>query len=80
MYETLLSEEEANKCEELDQFYRIPLDDRDLNYSLYYESGSKQVKQKSEYSSLNTNILTVDDLTNLFKKRYSLKSYLNYDA
>ena len=54
-------------------------DDRDLNYSLYYESGSKH-KTKVEYSSLNTNILTVDDLTNIFKRDTVLKSYLNYDA
>ena len=41
MHEILMSSEEANKSLDLGSFYKIPLDSRDLNYSLYFEKGRK---------------------------------------
>ena len=68
MHEILMSSEEANKSLDLGSFYKIPLDSRDLNYSLYFEKGKKIKKIRDEYSSINTDILSVQDLVKLFKK------------
>ena len=77
MHEILMSSEEANKSLDLGGFYKIPLDNRDLNYNLYYEKGKKITKIKDEYSSINTDILSVQDLVKLFKKDAVLQKLKN---
>ena len=64
MYESLCGKEEMSKAEDLDKFYRVPADLRDLNYTKYLnESGAKL--QEIEYSSDNTKLLTVKELKKL---------------
>ena len=67
LYETLLTKEEMVQAEELDNYYRIPCDDRDLNYDKYYEEGSDIISQADEYHSHNTYRLNEDELTALLE-------------
>lgn len=64
MYETLCSKEEMSKADDLGNFYRVPADYRDLNYTKYVQQdGPKLVDQ--EYNSENTNRLEVTELKKL---------------
>lgn len=62
MYEVLLTKEEAAKAVDMEEFYRVPADNRDLNYEKYLEEGSPKITLTDEYNSDNTNILTVDEI------------------
>ena len=59
MYETLCSREQMSKAIDLDGFYRIPADLRNLNYSQYRKEGGAQLVEK-EYNSDNTERLDVE--------------------
>lgn len=60
--ETLLTREEYAQSEDLGDYYRVPADSRDLNYSNYFEDGSKEITEAYEYNSDNTNILSVEEI------------------
>ncbi len=62
MYEVLLTNEEASKAVDMENFYRVPADNRDLNYEKYLEEGSTKITLTDEYNSNNTRILSVDDI------------------
>lgn len=62
MYEVLLTKEEAAKAIDMGEFYRIPSDNRDLNYEKYLETGSKEITFSDEYNSNNTTILSIDEI------------------
>lgn len=62
LYETLLTKEEFAKAEDLENYYRVPADNRDLNYSKYLEDGDKRLSTNEEYNSHNTQQLTVDEI------------------
>lgn len=64
MYETLCTKEEMSKADDLDGFYRIPADFRDLNYTKYAEKDGPKLIDK-EYNSKNTQRLTVEELKKL---------------
>lgn len=59
LYETLLTKEEFVKAEDLGNYYRVPADNRDLNYGKYLEVGDVSLSTNEEYHSHNTNRLTV---------------------
>jgi len=61
-HEALLNREEMIRAEDLDRYYRISSDTRDLNYDLYFEKGQKKVSRETDYSSENTTLLTDDEL------------------
>jgi len=61
-YEVLLTKEEAAKAIDLGRFFRVPADNRDLNYQKYLEEGSHEISRTDEYNSNNTTILTVDEI------------------
>jgi UDP-N-acetylglucosamine 4,6-dehydratase/5-epimerase len=64
MHETLCSKEEMSKAEDLGEYYRIPADFRDLNYTKYVQQdGTKLIDE--EYNSSNTHRLDVEALKNL---------------
>jgi UDP-N-acetylglucosamine 4,6-dehydratase len=67
LYETLLSREEFAVAEELDNFYKIPPDLRDLNYDKFYDSGRK-LESVEDYNSSNTLQLDVESTIELLKK------------
>lgn len=64
MYETLCSTEEMAKAEDLGDFYRVPADFRDLNYTKYVQKEAN-VKLDGEYNSDNTHRLHLEELKNL---------------
>ena len=64
IHETLLSREERLVAEELEHYFRVPLDNRDLNYNKYFFEG-KQSKDLEEYNSFNTHRLSEDKLIEL---------------
>jgi len=68
LYETLLTREEMAKAEDVDGFYRIPADVRDLNYALYFTEGKAQVSRHDDYNSHNTHRLNEDGLIQLLTK------------
>ncbi|SFC52576.1 UDP-glucose 4-epimerase [Bacillus sp. OV322] len=61
-YETLLTKEEYVKAEDLPGFYRVPADQRDLNYDKYFAEGDQKLTTVAEYNSDNTQILTVEQI------------------
>lgn len=61
-YETLLTKEEYVVAEDLGGFFRVPADQRDLNYDKYFEVGNKKLTNIEEYNSDNTHILTVEEI------------------
>ena len=63
LYETLATVEEMSVAEDLGSYYRIPVDNRDLNYEKYFVDGSESV-MTSEYNSDNTNRLSIDEIVN----------------
>lgn len=66
-YEVLVNREDMVKAEDMGNFYRIPADNRDLNYELYFSEG-EDVSQIDEYHSDNTERLDVEGMKNLLLK------------
>jgi len=65
MHETLLSSEERIIAEDLKNYFRIPSDNRDLNYSKYFSEGQNSLAKFEEYNSFNTNRLDEKTLIKL---------------
>ena len=61
MYETLLTNEECAKAEDLGNFYRVPADNRGLNYDKFFKEGDEDRKTFTEFDSNNTRQLTVEE-------------------
>ena len=68
LYETLLTREEMAVAEDLGGYYRVPCDNRDLNYALYFSEGSEKVGHVEDYNSHNTPRLDVDGMAELLLK------------
>jgi len=62
LYETLLTREEYVTAADLGGFFRVPADNRDLNYDKYFAEGSHDLSQDEEYNSHNTQLLTVEQI------------------
>lgn len=67
LYETLCTREEMIKAEDMGDFYRIPADNRDLNYALYFSKGEANISEIEDYHSHNTNRLDVEGVKSLVK-------------
>ena len=67
LYETLLSREELAVAKDLDNFYKISPDLRDLNYENFYDSGT-QIESSNDYNSSNTHQLKEDEIIKLMKQ------------
>jgi len=65
LYETLLTKEEMVKAIDMGDYYRIPADTRDLNYSQFFDDGEEVITESSEYHSHNTYRLSEDELIEL---------------
>ncbi len=71
MYETLLTNEECARATDLGNFYRVPADQRDLNYDKYFTEGNEKRSELSEFNSNNTTILNVEQVKEkLLKLQY----------
>lgn len=80
LFETLVNREEIVKAEELENYYRIPADTRDLNYSKFYSEGESQMINMEEYTSHNTYQLNLEETINLLLKLSSIRTdVLNED-
>ena len=73
VHETLLSKEERMVSEDLGDYFRIPSDNRDLNYNKYFFEG-KESKKVSEYNSSNTRQLDKTEIELLAKIGYKRKN------
>ena len=62
MYETLLTNEECAKAEDLGGFYRVPADKRSLNYDKYFSEGDSNRNTLTEFNSHNTDLLNVEQV------------------
>ncbi len=61
-FETLVSREELVKAEDMGNYYRIPADNRDLNYAKFFTEGEGQRREQAEYNSDNTYQLSVEEV------------------
>ena len=62
MYETLLTNEECAHAIDLGNFYRVPADQRDLNYDKYFKDGDAERNTLTEFTSANTRLMTVNEV------------------
>lgn len=68
LYETLCTREEMEKAEDMGDFYRIPADNRDLNYAQYFSEGDRDVSKIEDYHSHNTVQQNVEGIKALLMK------------
>ena len=68
LYETLVNREDMIKAEDLGEYFRIPADNRDLNYEQYFSEGMPEIDNLSEYHSHNTAILDIEGMKKLLLK------------
>jgi len=68
LYETLVNREDMVKAEDLGDYYRIPADNRGLNYEQYFSEGKKNIFEFDEYHSHNTNRLDKEGMKQLLLK------------
>ena len=76
LYETLLTKEEMVKAIDMEQYYRIPSDNRDLNYTKFVEDGEEVVTQAGEYHSHNTHRLDEIELREMLVGLYEIEDEL----
>jgi len=77
LYETLCTREEMQKAEDMGDFYRIPADNRDLNYNRYFSEGEKDINKIEDYHSHNTDQLSEESLKNTLLNLDYIKDNLN---
>jgi len=81
LYESLLTREELARAEDMGGYYRVPLDNRDLNYGKYTNSGEEAVSVVNDYTSHNTHRLNKAELKELILKLdYVQKSLAGLNA
>jgi len=68
LYETLVNKEEMIRAEDHGEYYRIPADNRDLNYDLYFSEGDQHVSTVEDYHSHNTKRLNVEETKEMLLK------------
>jgi len=62
LYETLLTDEECAHAIDLGNFYRVPADNRDLNYDKYFVDGQQEKSRLTQFNSNNTELLSVEEI------------------
>jgi UDP-glucose 4-epimerase len=77
LYESLLTREEKVKAIDLGHYFRIPADNRDLNYNQYFSEGEKDMSKIEDYHSHNTQQLSVEEMILLLKKLPIIQELLN---
>jgi len=68
LYESLISREEMAKAQDKGGYYRIPADNRDLNYAQYFSEGEEKISHQDDYTSHNTERLNVEQVKKLLLK------------
>ncbi|MFJ7140625.1 polysaccharide biosynthesis protein [Pseudomonas protegens] len=77
LYESLVSREEMAKAEDMGRYYRIPADNRDLNYKKYFVEGEQRISELDDYTSHNTSRLDVPGIKELLLKLDYIKEQLD---
>lgn len=77
LYESLISREEMAKAEDMGRYYRIPADNRDLNYKKYFVEGETHISELEDYTSHNTERLDVRGIKELLLKLDYIKEQLD---
>ena len=77
LYESLISREEMAKADDLGDYYRIPADNRDLNYAQYFTEGEEEISHLDDYTSHNTERLSVEQVKKLLLKLDYIKEELD---
>ena len=77
LYESLVSREELAKAEDMGQYYRVPADNRDLNYAKFVVEGQIAIAGSEDYTSHNTVQLNVDGVKELLLKLPYVQGQLN---
>jgi len=80
LYEVLLSREEMVGAVDLDNYYRVPPDLRDLNYDKFVEFGQIEISNAVDYNSHNTNRLDISSMQVLLRKLDFLKSITHRES
>lgn len=65
MYETLVTKEEIRRADDMEHYYRVKLDDRSLNYAIYFTEGDEEEAKIEDYTSHNTQRLNVEEVEEL---------------
>ena len=76
LYETLVTREEMAKSQDMGNYFRIPADNRDLNYDKYFIEGQQEIAEIEDYHSHNTKRLDVDGMKKLLLKLDIVKKTL----
>lgn len=77
LYESLISREEMAHAQDMGGYYRIPADNRDLNYAQYFSEGEEKISHSEDYTSHNTTRLDVEQVKTLLLKLDFIKDELS---
>lgn len=77
LYESLVSREEMARADDKGKYFRIPADDRDLNYAKYFVEGEVEVSALDDYTSHNTERLDIEGVKSLLLKLDYIQGMLN---
>jgi UDP-glucose 4-epimerase len=77
LYESLISREEMAHAQDMGGYYRIPADNRDLNYAKYFSEGEESISHQEDYTSHNTHRLNVEQIKALLLKLDYIQEALN---
>jgi UDP-glucose 4-epimerase len=77
LYESLVSREEMAKAEDMGRYFRIPADNRDLNYKKYFVEGEQRISEFDDYTSHNTHRLDVQGVKEVLSTLDYVRGFLN---
>jgi UDP-N-acetylglucosamine 4,6-dehydratase len=77
LYESLISREEMAHAQDMGAYYRIPADNRDLNYAKYFSEGEREISELDDYTSHNTHRMNVEQIKKLLLNLDYIKEELN---
>ena len=77
LYESLISREEMAHAHDMGDYYRLPADNRDLNYAKYFSEGEEEISHLEDFTSHNTKQLSVEQIKSLLLKLDYIKEQLN---
>lgn len=77
LYESLISREEMAKAKDMNRYYRIPADNRDLNYKKFFVEGEQHISELDDYTSHNTERLSIQGIKDVLLKLDYIQEQLN---
>jgi UDP-glucose 4-epimerase len=77
LYESLISREEMAHAQDLGGYFRVPSDNRELNYAKYFNEGEESISHLDDYTSHNTQRLNIEKIKSLLLKLDFIKKELH---